>query len=94
MKDSITVRDIETTRYFTDEYVVLSIYILSLVNEEIVVMKITAEVHLVQNLKAKLLVDVDVLDSEGFNLSFCEWSLALANEEWKTSIHIHIKNNT
>ena len=81
MKDSIMIRDIEITRYFTDEYVILSIYIPGLVNREIVVMKITAEVHLVQNLKAKLLIDVDILNSEGFNLSFCEQLLTLANEE-------------
>ena len=70
MKDSITLQDIETTKYLTDKYVILNLFISDLVNDNIIVIEIIAEVYLVQNLKAKLLIDVNVLDSEKMNISF------------------------
>ena len=70
MKDSISVQDIRIIKYLTDEYVILKIYILNLVNEKIEIIEIVAEVHLVCNLKVKLLIGVDVLDSEEMNINF------------------------
>jgi len=70
MKDSISVQDIRIIKYLTDEYVILKIYISDLVNEKIEIIEIVAEVHLVHNLKIKLLIDVDVLDSEEMNINF------------------------
>ena len=70
MKDPITVRGIGTAKYPTDEYVILNIYIPGLVNGKIEVVQITAEVHLVRSLKARLLIGVDVLDLEGMDISF------------------------
>jgi hypothetical protein len=95
MKNLITVRGIGMTRHPTDEFIVLDIYISGLVNSKIEVIKIITEVHLVCNLKTKLLIGVDVLDSEEMNMSFHNCSLMINGEEgWKTSIHIHAKNNT
>jgi hypothetical protein len=95
MKDPITVRGIGTAKYPTDEYVILNIYIPGLVNDKVEVVQITAEVHLVRSLKARLLIGVDVLDSEGMDISFRDRSLTVNGEEgWKTSIHVHAKDNT
>ena len=81
MKNSITVREIETIRYFMNEFVILNIYISELVNSKIEMIEIIAEVHLVCNLKIKLLIDVDVLDSEEMNISFCNHFLIINNED-------------
>ena len=70
MKSLITVRDIESIKYSTDEYVILNFYISDLINSQIEIIKITAEVHLVCNLKAKLLIEIDILESEKMNISF------------------------
>ena len=70
MKNSITVQNIESTRYSTDEYVILNFYISDLVNDQIEVIEIITEVHLVCNLKAKLLIDVNILDLKKMNISF------------------------
>ena len=95
MKDPITVRAIGTAKYPTDEYVILNIYMPGLVNGKVEVVQITAEVHLVRSLKARLLIGVDVLDSEGMDISFRDRSLTVNGEEgWKTSIHVHAKDNT
>ena len=64
MKNSITVQDIESTKYSTDEYVILNFYISNLVNNQIEIIEIIMKVHFVHNLKAKFLIDVNILNSE------------------------------
>ena len=81
MKDSISVWDIETIKYLTDEYVILKIYISGLVNEKIEIIEIVAEVHLVHNLKVKLLISINILDSEEMNINFHNWSLTINDKE-------------
>ena len=70
MKNSITVQNIESTKYLIDEYVILNFYISNLVNSQIEVIKIITKVHLVHNFKAKLLINIDILNSEKMNISF------------------------
>ena len=80
MKNSITIREIETIRYLTNKFVILNIYISELINDRIKIIKIIMKVHLVCNLKVKLLVDVNVLDSEEMNISFHNNSLIINSE--------------
>ncbi len=70
MKNSITIKKIETIKYLTNEFVILNIYISELINSKIEMIEIIAEVHLVHNLKIKLLIDVNVLNSKEMNISF------------------------
>ena len=70
MKSSIIVRDIESIKYSIDEYVILNFYISDLINDQIEIIEITAEVHLVHNLKAKLLIEINILKLEKMNISF------------------------
>ena len=72
MKNSITVQNIESIKYLTDEYVILNFYISDLMNDQIEVIEIIVKIHLVHNLKAKLLIDVDILNSEKMNISFSQ----------------------
>ena len=72
MKNSITVQSIESIRYSTNEYVILNFYISDLVNDQIEVIEIITEIHLIHNFKAKLLIDVDILDLKKINISFSQ----------------------
>ena len=81
MKNSIMIRKIETIRYFTNEFIILNIYILKLINDKIEMIEIITEVHLVHNLKVKLFVDIDVLDSEEMNISFHNSSLIIDDKD-------------
>ena len=95
MKNSIMIREIETIRYLTNEFIILNIYIFRLINDKIEMIEIIMKVHLVCNLKIKLFIDVNILDSEEMNISFCNNFLIINSEdEWETSIHVHTKNNT
>ena len=49
---------------------ILNFYIPDLVNGQTEVIKITVKVHLVCNLKAKLLISVDILNFEKMDISF------------------------
>ena len=80
MKNSITVQSIESTRYSTNKYMILNFYISDLVNSQIEIIEIIMKVHLVCNFKAKLLIDVDILDSEKMNISFFQQILIIDNE--------------
>ena len=70
MKNSIIIRNIELIKYSTDEYVILNFYISDLINDQIEIIEITVKVHLVHNLKAKLLIEINILKSEKMNISF------------------------
>ena len=81
MKNSITVQNIELTRYLTDKYVILNFYISDLVNSQIKVIEIIVKIHLIHNLKVKLLVNINVLDSEEMNISFHNCFLIIDSED-------------
>ena len=70
MKNLIIIKDIESIKYSIDEYVILNFYILDLINNQIEIIEITAEVHLVHNLKVKLLIEINILKPEKMNISF------------------------
>ena len=77
MKNSITIREIETIRYFTNEFIILNIYISELINDKIEMIEIIVKVHLICNLKIKLLIDINILDLKEMNISFCNHSLII-----------------
>ena len=81
MKISITVRKIEPIKYLTNEFVILNIYIFRLTNDKIEMIEIIMKVYLVHNLKVKLLVDINVLDSEDMNISFHNHSLIIDSKD-------------
>ena len=81
MKNSIMIREIETIRYLTNEFVILNIYISELINNKIEMIEIIAKIHLIHNLKIKLFVDINILDSEEMNISFHNYSLIINNED-------------
>ena len=72
MKNLITVQDIESIKYLTDEYVILNFYISDLMNNQIEIIEIIIKVHLVHNFKAKLLINIDILNLKKMNISFSQ----------------------
>ena len=80
MKNSITIQSIKLIKYSTNKYVILNFYISDLVNSQIEVIEIITKIHLVHNLKAKLLINVNILDLEKMNISFSQQILIIDNE--------------
>ena len=81
MKNLIMIREIEMIRYLMNEFVILNIYISELINDEIEMIEIIVKVHLIHNLKTKLLVDIDILDLKEMNISFCNHCLIINDED-------------
>ena len=80
MKNSITVQSIESIKYLTDKYIILNFYISNLVNNQIEIIEIITKIHLICNFKAKLLINIDILNSEKMNISFFQQILIIDNE--------------
>ena len=55
-------------------------------------LKSIIEVYLVHNFKIKLLISVDILNSEKMNISFSQQILTI-NNKWKTNIYVYVKDN-
>ena len=70
MKNLIIIKKIKMIRYFMNEFVILNIYISELINNRIKMIEIITKIHLVHNFKIKLLIDINILDSEEMNISF------------------------
>ena len=57
-------------------------------------MEITAEVYLVFNLKAKLFLGVDVLDSMGIDINLRNRIITIAGKNgWKSNIYVYTKDS-
>ena len=80
MKNLITIQSIESIRYSIDEYVILNFYISDLVNNQIEIIEIIVKIHLVCNLKAKLLINVNILNLKKININFFQQILIIDNE--------------
>ena len=81
MKNLIMIREIKTIRYLTNEFVILNIYISELINDKIEMIEIVMKIHLVHNLKIKLFIDINILDSEEMNISFCKHCLMIDSKD-------------
>ena len=80
IKNLITIQNIELTKYLTDKYVILNFYISDLVNNQIEIIEIITEIYFIHNLKAKLLINVNILNLKKMNISFFQQILIIDNE--------------
>ena len=75
------IKKIRMIKYLTNEFVILNIYISKLINSEIEMIEIIAEIHLICNLKIELLIDINVLDSKKINISFHNYFVIINDED-------------
>ena len=91
MITSITVRELNTTKHFIDKYVIVFMYFSEKNNnDELVRAKITRKVHLIDNLKANMLIENDVLRSKKFDIF--TFTSTVYIESCEIIISIFIKN--
>ncbi len=94
MNEFINVCDISTIKYPLNEFIIFNFFILGVVDGKIELIEITAEVYLVSNLKAKLLLNINILDSIGIDISLRNRIIIIVGENrWKSNIHIYTKDN-
>ncbi len=95
IKVPISVRGIGATRHLTNEYVVLDLYIHGEIpGQGIATAHLQREAHVVDNLKAKLLLEVDILTPEGMRLDFQERRLIIHScKSLNTPLSITARDN-
>ncbi len=94
MNELINVRDISITKYFLNKFIIFNFFIPGVVDGKIELVEITVEVYLISNLKVKLLLGVDVLDSIKIDISFRNKTIIIAGEDkWKSNIYVYVKDN-
>lgn len=94
IKDFIWVREIGSNRYLTDEYVFLDFYIIGRIQGRPTIVYITREVHVVDSLKVKMLIGVNVFKSESIIFNFRRKILIIKScQNLIADIHVFIKDN-
>ena len=92
---TISVRGVGTERHLTDDYLVMDLYIKGKVEDKDAVAHLRREVHVVDNLKAKLLLGMDVMVPERMIVNLDLKKLTVGScKGLKTSIKVTSKDNT
>lgn len=64
LSTSITMRDIENALHRTSEYIVIDLYMIEKTKSIKHIAKFLAKIHIVDDLKTNLLIDIDVMKSQ------------------------------
>ena len=80
MNEFINVRGISTAKYFLNKFIIFIFFIPGVVDGKIELIKITAEIHLISNLKTKLLLGVNILNNIGIDISLRNKTITIAGE--------------
>ena len=92
MQIALKVKDIESTTHESIEFIHISIYFPDIAkNESAVFACITKEIHLINDLKAKMLVDNDFLGLEGFIIDIEDKSATIESCEINIALKIQLK---
>ena len=67
---SVTIRDIEKQIYDNSKYVMIDFYISERIIDESVLAHLADEIHIVNNLKVNMLIDMNIMNSEQIILDF------------------------
>ena len=63
-KAFIIVRDIEIVKYVINNYLLLFMYVKKQIDDQFIVVYFRREIHVINNLKTKLLLEINVMNSK------------------------------
>ena len=90
----VFVRDIEDDKYLINDYFRLSMYLQGKINDKIVVAHFCQEVHVVRNLKTKLLLEINIIGLERIIVDANRQKLIIKScRSLKTKLKIKSKND-
>ena len=97
MKFSNSIRDVSNKLINTNEFVIISIHLNELVNEKLAITVLIIEVHLVDQLNVKMLVETNVISSECIILNLHhQWMIIESYQDLMIDINskAHLHSNT
>jgi hypothetical protein len=70
MNSILYLREIGNNLYYINEYIIISFYIYRKARESLYLIEITAEIHVVNILKLKILIAIDIVNIEKIFINF------------------------
>ncbi len=70
MPSSIPIRGFSSKIYYSNKFTIITFFLYSLVSKKPIIIYITREIYIVNNLKVKILIEVDILTLEAIVLDF------------------------
>ena len=90
---SLTVKNIDSVLYNAEKFILLSIYIKEFLDEKLRETLIQQEIHIVDKLRVKLLININILISENINLNFHSKQIMIYScSSIFTKMHITVRN--
>ncbi len=90
----VFVRNIKNNEYLINNYFRLLIYFKDKINNKIIVAYFYREIHIIKNLRAKLLLKIDIINLEYIVVNSNRQKLIIKNcRSLKTKLKIKLKNN-
>ena len=74
----ISLREIGAAKHLSDKWVVLNLYIQGYINKLSAITHLTKKVHLVNNLKVKMLMSTDILVTKGAVVNLSQQKMFLS----------------
>ncbi len=70
MPSSIPIRGFSFKIYYSNKFIIITFLLYNLVSEKPIIIYITREIYIVNNLKVKILIGVDILTLKAIVLNF------------------------
>ena len=89
IKSFIIVRKIESNKYKTSKYVIISLYF---PGENVIVMLISREIHIINDLKTNVLININIMISKKIDILTFQAKIEIDNYNINVFIKIRIKS--
>ena len=93
-KTLIVVRNIEIVKHVIDDYLLLSMYVKKQIDDQFIVAHFRREIHVINNLKIKLLLKINVMSSKRIIIDLNQRQFFIKNcQNLTIKLKIIVKNN-
>ena len=86
---SISIRNLNTTKYFSIDYIIVLIYFNNKKNDKSIKIKIVKEIHLINELKINIFIDNDFIESKKIKINVINNFVYINNYE--ITIFLNVK---
>ena len=93
-KTFIIVKDIEIVKYVIDDYLLFFMYVKKQIDDQFIVVHFRRKIHVINNLKIKLLLEINVMNSKRIIVDLNQRLLLIKNcQNLTIKLKIIVKNN-
>ena len=91
----LSIREVDNKIIKSIEYVIVSVYFKDKCYNKSIIVEVIMKIYLINDLKTKLLIDVDIIDSEDITLNFLENRLVIEScQDFKIIMKSKTRSNS